>query len=974
VFNCPAGDTACLISAITTANGNGESDTIVLAAGTYALTEADNDTDGPNGLPSITGPLTIQGAGASSTFLERAGGVFRIVHVAAAGDLTLDSLTIRKGNASFSFPNPIDGGGLLSHGKVTISKCVITENEAVGGRGGGISSYGDLTIADSTVSDNSADIGCCNDSAGGIFSKGSLRITGSRIIGNHDFDGAYGGIYSEGDTVIDSSTIAFNQSDFGAGGIAAGGTITNSVIAGNGVVTGVGGIEFGGGTIVNTSIVRNAVLDQGVGGIETSAALINCTIADNRVEFPDSVGGLVGGSLKNTIVARNQGRDCGDATSLGGNLLGDPSGCSIVLLPSDLTGDAGLGSFRDDGTPGNGHIPLLPGSQAVDAADPASCSLLDQLGQTRVDGDGDGNIVCDIGAVEATRLALHCAGGDVSCLIAAIRAANENPDPDTILLDAGVFNLTVAENESDSGANGLPVITTPMRIQGSAPTETFIQRDSAGTPFRILEVGASGNLTLESLTIQGGETEEHAGGGIINFGIAAFVNCDILNNVSDSASGGGISNFGKLSLTKSRVAHNSAPDADGGGIGNSGIMTITQSTITDNSAKNGGGISNSAVTQLGNETLTVSSSTIADNVATAGEGGGISNHGPMILSSSAITGNRALGGAGGQGGGGISNSGNRFATLSIQASTIAGNLTRLGGGGGIDSKNTAPSGELLVSSIRCTIVDNRVETNGLSGGGGINGPMSISNTLIARNTAQIAVGGTTASDCSGRVRNETVNLVGNTSGCTFSSPGEPILTGDPGLGPFEDDGTPGNGHFPLLATSQVIDAGVFGNCLEADQLGNLRADGDGNGTVICDIGAVEFIPAAVVNQLVTLLSLNEERSRTPVAGGLAGTMTIRATFENTSSTPIDAPFFVVTELADGNLLLNADGGSSGVGAKLTADVGTDGLLSPGESFTTEFVVGLHNRHKFRFFVDVWGQPGPIQSLRRSGPRDVSRGP
>ena len=38
VFNCLAGDTDCLINAITTANGNGEADTIVLAAGTYVLT------------------------------------------------------------------------------------------------------------------------------------------------------------------------------------------------------------------------------------------------------------------------------------------------------------------------------------------------------------------------------------------------------------------------------------------------------------------------------------------------------------------------------------------------------------------------------------------------------------------------------------------------------------------------------------------------------------------------------------------------------------------------------------------------------------------------------------------------------------------------------------------------------------------------------------------------------------------------
>ena len=44
---------------------------IVLDAGTYTLTAVDNTTDGPNGLPSVTSPLTLTGAGAETTSLER---------------------------------------------------------------------------------------------------------------------------------------------------------------------------------------------------------------------------------------------------------------------------------------------------------------------------------------------------------------------------------------------------------------------------------------------------------------------------------------------------------------------------------------------------------------------------------------------------------------------------------------------------------------------------------------------------------------------------------------------------------------------------------------------------------------------------------------------------------------------------------------------------------------------------------------
>ena len=70
-FRCPAADVTCLISAINQANANGQDNTIALAAGAYTLTAVDNDTDGANGLPSVTGTLTIRGAGADLTSISR---------------------------------------------------------------------------------------------------------------------------------------------------------------------------------------------------------------------------------------------------------------------------------------------------------------------------------------------------------------------------------------------------------------------------------------------------------------------------------------------------------------------------------------------------------------------------------------------------------------------------------------------------------------------------------------------------------------------------------------------------------------------------------------------------------------------------------------------------------------------------------------------------------------------------------------
>jgi hypothetical protein len=71
----------------------------------------------------------------------------------------------------------------------------------------------------------------------------------------------------------------------------------------------------------------------------------------------------------------------------------------------------------------------------------------------------------------------------------------------------------------------------------------------------------------------------------------------------------------------------------------------------------------------------------------------------------------------------------------------------------------------------------------------------------------------------------------------------PDLIGlDPRMGDLTDNGEPGEAHVPLLAGSPLIDAGgkVFASCSPRDQLGNRRRDGDHDGIIECDIGAVEF--------------------------------------------------------------------------------------------------------------------------------------
>ena len=105
-FTCAAGDVACLINAINQANANGEANTIILEAGTYTLTAVDHTTDEPTGLP-VTSTLTIRGAGADTTILQCAPCGVTVVHVAAAGVLTLEGLTVRDGGGFQQLRHPI---------------------------------------------------------------------------------------------------------------------------------------------------------------------------------------------------------------------------------------------------------------------------------------------------------------------------------------------------------------------------------------------------------------------------------------------------------------------------------------------------------------------------------------------------------------------------------------------------------------------------------------------------------------------------------------------------------------------------------------------------------------------------------------------------------------------------------------------------------------------------------------------------
>ena len=433
-IDCPAGDVQCLIAAISQANADQRETTIRLAAGTYLLTSADNYTDGANGLPSIVSPVAIEAAGGNATLERSAAEAFRLLHVGPTGRLTLAGITLRGGdnfdyggallnvggvvkaiNSSFEDNSGYLGGAIYNdRGEVTLLDSRVTRSNAFYS-GGMFNAYGRMTLTRTVVDNNHAP----GAIAGLWVQGGEVRISQSRFIDNDSGHDA-GAIYvSEGVASITGTTFQGNVAD-GAGAmlVAAGGDVEvrDSAFAGNlGTFGGAAIRNQGTVRVTNTTFARNrlgggsfcekagiAVRNSGVMSITNSTFAENIGFSSDLSTCPPQ--GVIAGEiasttiLQNSIVVHNSddlfAQDCeGLLTSAGNNLIGSPAGCAIALQSTDLIGEANLGAFTDDGSPGNAHYELLPESQAIGAASQAACPQRDQIGRPR-------RPACDIGAVE----------------------------------------------------------------------------------------------------------------------------------------------------------------------------------------------------------------------------------------------------------------------------------------------------------------------------------------------------------------------------------------------------------------------------------------------------------------------------------------------------------------------------------------------------------------------------------------------
>ena len=349
--------------------------------------------------------------------------------------------------------------------------------------------------------------------------------------------------------------------------------------------------------------------------------------------------------------------------------------------------------------------------------------------------------------------------------------------------------------------SGELVIDKSITIIGPGPNMLGVYQ-SPNSGVRVFHVIPGSTVTIAGLTINGGDGGQQGGGGILNdHAILTIDRCTVKNNSAlESNSGGGIYNNGSggsatLMITDSTIRSNYAYFAGGGmyndaSNGGSATLTITNSAVSDNRATfieflnaggEGGGVYNSG------GAMTINNSRVRDNYAGSsdvfpvGYGGGISNYGTLTITDSTIAGNGC-----GLSGGGIYN----FGTLTINNSTISGNRA-----------------------------DGQHDGQPWGSGGGIVGPVTLTNSTVSNNYASLSLGGIWGSGTIGNTilnNNSDTNINGNFTslgynlssddgGGNLNGPGDQINT-DPMLGPLQDNGGPTLTH-ALLPGSPAINAG-----------------------------------------------------------------------------------------------------------------------------------------------------------------------
>lgn len=204
---------------------------------------------------------------------------------------------------------------------------------------------------------------------------------------------------------------------------------------------------------------------------------------------------------------------------------------------------------------------------------------------------------------------------------------------DTVLLPPGTYVLTLPGADEDAAATGDLDITDDLMLLRQFAGETVV--DGNGLD-RVFQVGTGVQVTIDGLTVQGGDSGAAAGGGIFCSGTLTLTHSTVTEN-SALYWAGGIQNAagGHMTILDSTIRDNVVVDLPpagcmGGGIRSLGTLLLERSALTGNTAYCAGAILNQGV-------LTATNVTVSGNQADTS--GGIDSLGPASLINVTITDN-----------------------------------------------------------------------------------------------------------------------------------------------------------------------------------------------------------------------------------------------------------------------------------------------------------------------------------------------
>jgi hypothetical protein len=355
---CSVGGRHGLIAAIKAANRAGGGVLNLAARCRYTLRTRNNTADGGNGLPVLTGRITITGGRGTIIVRRNAPRTpeFRIIEVGKRGNVAITHVTLTGGRLS---SDSSQGGGIDNEGTIrALNQDTIRGNSAA--LGGGVFNNG-------TINDFSNDSLLANTAGNGGAVANLTRIrrfSNDEVVGNRA--GIGGGITNGGAIAsLSHSVISDNRltSNGAGGGIANSFGLLNmsdDIVARNAATAGPqasgGGIDNSGHLTLTHSVVRDNVARGVGGGIRNeeqqdprfsvdvrSTRVIRNTVTSSR--GPATGGGIfnagaltltastVQGNRARTATGRAVGAGIYNASSLGvsqtlitGNVVSDPGG------------------------------------------------------------------------------------------------------------------------------------------------------------------------------------------------------------------------------------------------------------------------------------------------------------------------------------------------------------------------------------------------------------------------------------------------------------------------------------------------------------------------------------------------------------------------------------------------------------------------------------------------------------------------